>query len=676
MPFLRTLRLAMLPSERATPLTRSRTPRWARWMLAGILSSSAVLYLLDIRSAGFSDFYATGAKSMSISWRALLFGAFDPNATITLDKLSGFLIPQAVSARIFGFTPWALALPQSIEGLITIAAVFWLANRWLGPVGGVISAALMAFTPLLVSMFSHPMEDSMLTMFTVLAVVAWQRSIETDRLRWLVLAGVFVGLGFQAKMMQSWLILPTLALVYFLVDRRPRSGRVVRIALMCIVAVAVSISWITVINAFPASSRPYIDGTTNNNIFAMVFGYNGVDHFIPGLFPGALPADTAPSGGTASASSLLVKILGHTPIKLLFPEYATQVGWLYPVVAAGIVLGIRQLKRSRHSPGGDGGRPDDPGSDRRLGIAVQFSLALLITLAGVMGVISLPHSAYVAALALPLSLLSAIGAILLWGEFRAKTSRWRFALPIVIAAETAWTVWLLASYPTFARWIVIPVLLVGLAATAGLLLIALGRVQVRRLLIPLTASAVAVCFAAPVIWSVSTINPAFAGTANDAHAGPLNVSVFNPPVKKVASYGTGLNSNRTSPYTATMEDAAYDYAAKHGPKLQYVLATDAWRSASPMIMDEASRVLPVGGFTSRAPSSTPAEIARLVHRGSLRFILLTSAGDKNTSRSTTIAALQAWTYSHCVVVPPLTFDIDGFPTVSGFPDYLYDCGSA
>ncbi len=676
MRFLHNLRLALLPSERATPLARSRTPRWARWMLAGILSSSAVLYLLDIRSAGFSDFYATGAKSMSISWRALLFGAFDPSATITLDKLSGFLIPQAVSARIFGFSPWALALPQSIEGLITIAAVFWLANRWLGPVGGVISAALMAFTPLLVSMFSHPMEDSMLTMFTVLAVVAWQRSIETDRLRWLVLAGVFVGLGFQAKMMQSWLILPTFALVYFIVGRRPRSGRVVRIALMCVVAIAVSISWMAVISAFPASSRPYIDGTTNNNIFSMVFGYNGVDHFIPGLFPGALPADTTAAGGAASGGSLLIRILGHTPIKLLFPEYATQVGWLYPVVAAGIVLGIRHLRNSRRNPGGDDGQPGNPGGDQRMGIAVLFSLALLITLVGVMGAMSLPHSAYVAALALPLSLLSAIGAILLWDEFRAKTSRWRFALPIVIATETAWTVWLLTSYPTFARWTVVPVLIVGVAATAGLLLIASGRTEVKRLLVPLAAAATAVCIAAPVIWSVSTLNPAFAGNANDAHAGPLNVSVFNPPVRKVASYGTGLNSNRTSPYTATLEDAAYDYAAKHGRKLQYVLATDAWRSASPMIMNEASRVLPVGGFTSRAPSSTSAEIARLVHHGSLRFILLTSTGDKNSSRSTTIAALQTWTRSHCFVVPPLAFDIDGFPTVSGFPDYLYDCGSA
>ncbi|MDQ1544438.1 MAG: hypothetical protein QOK08_2076, partial [Actinomycetota bacterium] len=143
-----------------------------------ILCASAVLYSWNLGSGGFSDYYATAARSMGLSWRAFAFGAFDPNATITLDKLAGFLIPQALSVRVFGFSAWALGLPQVIEGLVTIAAVFYLVARWIGPRAGLVGACAMAFTPLLVSMFAHPMEDSMLTMFTVLAVVAWQRGME------------------------------------------------------------------------------------------------------------------------------------------------------------------------------------------------------------------------------------------------------------------------------------------------------------------------------------------------------------------------------------------------------------------------------------------------------------------------------------------------------------------
>lgn len=51
---------------------------------------------------------------MSVSWKAFFFGASDRLATITLDKLAGFLIPQALSARIFGFSPISLAVPQII----------------------------------------------------------------------------------------------------------------------------------------------------------------------------------------------------------------------------------------------------------------------------------------------------------------------------------------------------------------------------------------------------------------------------------------------------------------------------------------------------------------------------------------------------------------------------------
>ncbi len=636
--------------------------------------SSAALYFLNLHAAGFSDYYATAAKSMSVTWRAFAFGAFDPNATITLDKLSGFLVPQALSARIFGFTPWALALPEVIEGLVTIAVVFWIARRWLGPAGAVISAGLMAFTPLLVSMFSHPMEDSMLTMFTVLAVAAWQRALETERVRWLVLAGACVGLGFQAKMMQSWLVLPAMAIVYFLASTRSRRQRVLGIGALCVAAVGVSLSWMTAIGLVPAPGRPYIDGTTNNNIFSMVFGYNGLNHFVRGAFPGALPADAAPASTGSGTSSLLVTIIDHTPIKLLFPEYASQVGWLYPLVAAGVVLGVRQLMEWRRQKS-TGSRPvPEPEGHLHTRVAVQFSTALLVTLVVVMGAIGLPHSAYLASLAFPLAVLSALGAILLWRAFRTPASRWRFALPITIAAETAWTVWLLTTYPTFARWIVAPVAVVGIGCAIALAASARGRVDLTRIVIPMLALAGAAAIAAPVIWSLSTLNPAYAGTANDAHAGPLSASAFNPPLKPAASYGTGLNSNRVRPYTATLEDAAYDYAAQRSSRLQFVLALDSWRSASPMIMDGASRLLPVGGYSSRAPSATPSEIAALVHRGSLRFVLLTGAAAKNSAQSTPIMAFHSWTLSHCSVVPLSTFDSEGYPSISGVPDSLFDCG--
>ncbi|MHB1235766.1 MAG: ArnT family glycosyltransferase, partial [Microbacteriaceae bacterium] len=457
--------IAQQPRRRFQPLNGA--PRWVRWSLAAVMATSAVLYTLTSTSSGFSDYYATAAKSMAMSWRALFFGAFDPNATITLDKLSGFLVPQALSINIFGFSPWALAFPQVIEGLITIAAAYYVISRWVGPAGGLVGATVMAFTPILVSMFTHPMEDSMLTMFMMLSIVAWQWSIETGKTRYLLLAGVLVGLGFQAKMMQSWLVLPAMALVFFLMAGGSRMDRLRRLVAAGLVTLAVSLSWMTLISLAPAGMRPYIDGSTNNNLFSMVFGYNGTNHFIHNSFPGALGADPSPLiFGSGPSRPLIVKLIAHTPIKLLFPEYASQIGWLYPLAAAGLVLGFVELRRLRkHANAPQGVR-----------VGVLFSAALFLTFGVILGVISLPHTAYISSMAFPLAALSAIGAILLWRTAHRPASRWRYALPITVAAQTVWSLQLLGNYPAFALWMSVPVAIIGFGAAVVLFAFARGRV--------------------------------------------------------------------------------------------------------------------------------------------------------------------------------------------------------
>jgi hypothetical protein len=219
-----------------------------------------------------------------------------------------------------------------------------------------------------------------------------------------------------------------------------------------------------------------------------------------------------------------------------------------------------------------------------------------------------------------------------------------------------------------------PILVVGMVSALVLFAIATGDARSRRLMSLVGIVSAGSAIAAPLVWSLSTLNPAFAGSANDAYAGPVGVSVFNPPVKRAHAYGTGLNSDRVTTNTATLEDVAYDYAAKRSGEVEYVLATDAWRSAAPMIMDEASRVLPIGGFTSRAPSPTSATITDLVYGGDLRFILLTGPEAKSSVTTPDIAAIQDWTRANCSLVPQRALGVSGPRARSSLPDSLYDCG--
>ncbi|UBI36115.1 MULTISPECIES: ArnT family glycosyltransferase [Streptomyces] len=284
-----------------------RQPWWARPALLAVAALAAILYGWNVSSSGFTLYYSNAVKSMSVSWKALLFGALDPAATITTDKIPGAFVPQALSVKLFGFHAWAVALPQCVAGVVSVLVMYRVVRRWVGPLTGLCAAALFAFTPVLASMFGHSMEDGALTLCLVLAADCFQRALLDARLRSLVFAGIWIGLGFQAKMLQSWLVLPALAVGYLVAAPVELRRRVAHTAVAGAICLAVSLSWVLMMTVVPAKHRPYVDGSTNNSAFAMVFGYNGLERFgidVPGSAPsfGSRPPGAAPAGGPGGAA--------------------------------------------------------------------------------------------------------------------------------------------------------------------------------------------------------------------------------------------------------------------------------------------------------------------------------------------------------------------------------------
>lgn len=145
--------------------------------MLGVAAFAAFLYAWHLSDAGLAPFYSTAVKSMSESWKAFFYGAFDPAATVTIDKLAGSFLPQALSARIFGFHAWSLALPQVIEGVVSVLVMYRVVRRWVGAAPGLIAAGIFAITPIAASMFGHSMEDGALTMCLVLAADSYQLAV-------------------------------------------------------------------------------------------------------------------------------------------------------------------------------------------------------------------------------------------------------------------------------------------------------------------------------------------------------------------------------------------------------------------------------------------------------------------------------------------------------------------
>lgn len=425
-------------------------PRWVRPALLLILVCAAVLYCWGMTGSEYNSFYASAARSMSENWKAFLFGSFSPANTITIDKIPGYLWPQAFSVRLLGFHSWSLVLPQIIEALVTVLATYRLVRRWAGETAAVLAAGFLALTPALIAATHTNNEEAAYVMCLALAASATQRAAASGRLRSLVLAGVWVGLAFQCKMVEAWAVLPVIAVTYLVTAPPKLLRRVLDVLAAMLVALAVSLSWVVMVALVPAGSRPYIDGTTNNNPFSMVFGYNGLTRF------GSLGINAASVGAVSQARGGGGAAVGAVPSSGLATMFqggaASQVGWFYPLAAVSIVVLLWQRR----------GKPrTDP---IRAGVIMFTAWILIYGLAYSAGTI---HTYYVVTLAPALAALCGVGTVALWRAFRAGGRR-AWALPVTLALTDAWAIYIASGFPTYRDWLVPLIAVAGIAALVAL----------------------------------------------------------------------------------------------------------------------------------------------------------------------------------------------------------------
>lgn len=653
--------------------------RWIPIALTGILIAAALLYTWNIGYSGLSTYYASAVKSMAANPRALFFGALDPTASTTLDKLAGFLVPQVLFTKIFGFQAWALSLPQAIEGVVTVYYAYVIGARWRGPVTGLAMAGVVAFTPMLAAMFGRPMEDGMLTMCQVLAFAALQRAIRSQRWGWLIGSAAWVALGFQAKMLQSWLFIPVLIVAWLIGSNSPLRRRIVKIVVACLACVVLSVSWMTAIQLVPASSRPYIDGTTNNNIYSMVFGYNGVDRLIPGLIPGAVPQlGTVKGAGQSSGNTTATSSAGASKAKLVMPQFSTQIGWLYPLAGAGLILGLIRIRRMRRFSSSTAGRaPPVRARDRQLAATGAGLATWLLVAVVVLSLAFVPHATYFAVIAVPLAAFAVDAAITSIRLFRANRD-WRWMLlPILIALQTAWTVVIMLEASPRLRGLVVVAVAGGVCGIALCLAAHFRGAAGRRLAWSGLVAAGAAALVGPVVWSLCVIGPGGGGSASDAFAGPRLAAPTASTVAAAKAHPGGftLRPPFTAPAVAPLsaeDDKLLDYVDTRNAPGAVAFATDSMPIAVAIILQTGDDPVPMGGFSQQAPTPTIAQLRARISAGTLRFVLLYATNPISlTPPNATLAADRAWVRANCSAVLEGRFR-DGVAR----HQILYDCNAA
>ena len=265
----------MFETARARVLASAREQ--LRYLAAIVpVAVSAVLNTVKLSQNGYANlFYSAGVKSMLRSWHNFVFVSFDPGGLITVDKPPLALWVQAASAKLFGFSPLSLLLPEAIAGVLAVALLYFLLARRLGVAVALAGSLALAVFPSFVAVSRDNGVDPALILLMVLACGAAIRAAETGRLRTLVWCGVIVGLAFNTKTLAAFLVVPGIALGYIVCAPGSIMRRIARLLVGGLAMLVVSFAWIAFVDLTPASKRPYVGSSTNNSELGLTFEYNG-----------------------------------------------------------------------------------------------------------------------------------------------------------------------------------------------------------------------------------------------------------------------------------------------------------------------------------------------------------------------------------------------------------------
>ncbi len=335
-PFPARLR-GWMPRTVAAPLRRLL----ALPELIGLLGLAGVLNLWNLSINGWANtYYAAAVKSMSSSWHDFLFASLDKSGLMTVDKPPLALWVQALSARVFGLGSLSILLPQALMGIVAVGLVYDIVRRRFGRLAGFAGGLAMATTPIAVAVARHNNPDELLVLLTVAAIWFALRALETGATKHLVWCGVFVGLGFETKMGVALMVVPAIALAYFWVAPRGRWRSVRQLLAGGVSLAVVGLAWPILVTLTPAADRPWISGTSDNSIWSLIFGYNGL-----GRVSGQAGGPQALGGGGGGGGSLFGGATG--PFRLLQSGLGDQAGWLLGlalVTSVGLIV-VSRLRR-------------------------------------------------------------------------------------------------------------------------------------------------------------------------------------------------------------------------------------------------------------------------------------------------------------------------------------------
>jgi 4-amino-4-deoxy-L-arabinose transferase-like glycosyltransferase len=475
---------------------------WHWIALALIAALSFWLNFHAVSNIGYGNaYYAAAVKSMTQSFKNFFYVSFDPAGMVSVDKPPLGLWVQVLFIRVFGYAGWVLLLPQALSGTGSAVMMYVLTARYFGRTAGLVSALCFALTPAVVVASRNNTMDMQLVF--VLLAAAWflLKAVEKAKWRYLFLCALCIGIGFNIKMMQAYMILPAVAAVYLVFSKEKFSRRLIACGVSLLILAGVSFAWVAAVDLTPASERPYVDSSSNNSIWELIVEHNGLERvlgyglsaanagggqadgqmdgvngaqpFIPGQnrtgnapFPGnqggpdgIMPGrDGGGSGGTGATGGRQDGVAGNEIgtagiFRLWTDSVYGQASWLIVFAFFCIAAKLRRFNLKNLTP---------------RGAVTVFWAVWLIAMCLFFSFAGFWHRYYLCMLAPAVAGLAGPGIVRMARAFGEKTGWKRFLLPAAFAATLAVEAVYVFRYEELRGWLV--PLMAGTAAAAFLLM--------------------------------------------------------------------------------------------------------------------------------------------------------------------------------------------------------------
>jgi 4-amino-4-deoxy-L-arabinose transferase-like glycosyltransferase len=325
---------------------------------------------------------------------------------------------------------------------------------------------------------------------------------------------------------------------------------------------------------WPASSRPYIAGSTDDNFMNLVLGYNGFARVLGRNHMGFGPPDNVV--GSAAGAQLHVGRHGGFGFgdqsqgwaRLFTGEFGFEIGWLVPAALVAAVLVVAS-------------RGHAPRTDLTRAAAILFGGWLVVdglVLSFMHGAI---HAYYCLSIAPPVAAMFAIGVHELWQH----RERWphRIGLALLVGGTGVWGWWMLgrnADWLPVLRWTILALAVV--AVLAALWPPAMGArrgTAVATLAVGLVAA-----LAGPAAYAIATIGQPHEG--GGPTVGPADAS-------SQGHFWFGQNA----------DNADLDAMLK-ATDTEWSAAIDRSSSAADLELSTGTAVMAIGGFSGSDPVPT------------------------------------------------------------------------